>query len=85
MYTKGSKDFVIANCLGFLGVINITGINLLHDETRHMHHIVHRDDAGLGIKLCEGSVVVLDQHLDVGNFILGYFWCHQIVCNLKTD
>ena len=33
--------------------------NLLHDETRHMHYVVHfGDDASSRIKFCEGSVFV---------------------------
>jgi hypothetical protein len=49
-----------------------------------MKHVVHfGNDTGLGINLCEAGVVVSDEHLEVGNFILGYFWCHEIICNLK--
>lgn len=51
-----------------------------------MHYEVHfRNDNGLWIKLCETSVVVSDKYLEVSNFILSYFWCHEIVCNLKRD
>ena len=48
-----------------------------------MHHVVHfGNDTGFRINLCEAGVVVSDEHLWVGSFI-GYFWCHEIICNLK--
>ena len=49
-----------------------------------MQHVVHFGiDTSFRINLCEPGVVVSDEHLEVGSFIFEYFWCHEIICNLK--
>ena len=51
-----------------------------------MHYVVHfGNDIGIWIKISESSVVVLDQHLEASNFIMGDHSCHEIVCDLKSD